>query len=231
MISTFIGASHFENGVLSIEPNSRNLIIYADDSPRDNSISVRGPYTIDSAIENESNVIRMPSDAMMSLGVKLNDTIMIDGEIYTINETRLNEQDLLRLPLQVKDELGLEDGDVIQNSRLKEIFAGSIITHNYGEGNITLDEKYIVSARDKSAFSVEIFVNNKSIASSSGILKDSYSYDISVNGEYVTSVSNLKNTKFKYDNNTVKVVFKDINSTSMKRYVKDYQGSFLNFNI
>ena len=53
MISTFIGAAHFENGVLSIEPNSRNLIIYADTST-DSAISVRGPYTIDAAIENES---------------------------------------------------------------------------------------------------------------------------------------------------------------------------------
>ena len=35
---------------------------------------------IDTAIENESNQIRMPSDAMMTLGVKINDTIVIDGE-------------------------------------------------------------------------------------------------------------------------------------------------------
>ena len=43
MISTFIGAAHFDHGVLSIEPNSRNLIIYADNSPRYDAISVRGP--------------------------------------------------------------------------------------------------------------------------------------------------------------------------------------------
>ena len=73
MISTFIGAAHFEHGVLSIEPNSRNLIIYADDSTRDNTISVRGPYTIDTAIENESDIIRMPADAMMTLGIKVNE--------------------------------------------------------------------------------------------------------------------------------------------------------------
>ena len=91
MISTFIGAAHFEHGVLSIEPNSRNLIIYADDSTRDNTISVRGPYTIDTAIENESDIIRMPADAMMTLGIKVNDTIVINGEMFTINETRDGE--------------------------------------------------------------------------------------------------------------------------------------------
>ena len=84
MISTFIGAAHFENGVLSIEPNSRNLIIYADDSPRDNTISVRGPYTVDIAVEGDSDLIRIPADAMLTLGVKANDTIEIDNDQYVI---------------------------------------------------------------------------------------------------------------------------------------------------
>ena len=68
MLSTFIGAATFDNGTISIEPNSRNLIIFTH-SDSDNSISVRGPYTVDTAIENESNVIRMPSDAMLTLGL------------------------------------------------------------------------------------------------------------------------------------------------------------------
>ena len=84
MISTFIGAAHFENGVLSIEPNSRNLIIYADNARADNSISVRGPFTVDVAIENESEQIRMPSEAMMTLGIKVNDTIQIGGARFKL---------------------------------------------------------------------------------------------------------------------------------------------------
>lgn len=231
MISTFIGAAHFENGVLSIEPNSRNLIIYADDSPRDNSISVRGPFTVDTAIENESDVIRMPSDAMMSLGIKVNDTIKIDGEWYQINDTRPNEGDIIRMPINVKDELGVEDGDVIQNSRLKEIFAGSTIVHSYESNNMTFEEKYIVSSRDRDASSFEVLLNNESIASSSGIFKNSSTYDISINDEYVTSIHNLNNTKFQFDNNTVEIVFDDTNSTSIKQYVRESQGNFLNFNI
>ena len=125
MISTFIGAAHFEHGVLSIEPNSRNLIIYADDTPRDSSISVRGPYSIDTAIENESDQIRIPSDAMMTLGVKANDTIQLDDDIYSINETMSNESDILRLPNNAKNFLNVEVGNVIQNSRLKEVFEGA----------------------------------------------------------------------------------------------------------
>ncbi|MBR2558046.1 MAG: glycosyltransferase, partial [Methanobrevibacter sp.] len=125
MISTFIGAAHFENGVLSIEPNSRNLIIYADNTPSDNSISVRGPYTIDTAIENESDQIRMPSEAMMTLGVNINDTIQIKSQIYIINETRAGEPGVLRLPIEAKKALNVESKDIIQDSRLKSIFAGT----------------------------------------------------------------------------------------------------------
>ena len=229
MISTFIGAAHFENGVLSIEPNSRNLIIYADDSPRDNSISVRGPYTVDSAIENESDIIRVPADAMLTLGIKANDTIVIDGEKYTINETRPGESDILRLPMDVKSELNLHDEYVIQNSRLKEIFSGSVITHSYEKNNITVYEKFIVSSSDKNALTYEVFLNNESIFTSAGIFKNNATYDIVIDGEYVTSIKDTENkTVFDYENNTVEIVFKDINSTSIKQPVRQ---NFLNFEI
>ena len=231
MISTFIGAAHFEHGVLSIEPNSRNLIIYADDSPRDNTISVRGPYTIDTAIENESDIIRMPSDAMMTLGIKLNDTIVIDGETYTINETRPGEPDILRLPIHAKKDLGVESEDVIQNSRLNEIFSGSLITHNYENDNVSVNEKYIVSDRFKGAKSFEIFINNESVVSSAGILKAKSVYNIAIDGEYVTSIKSLENTSFEYGNNTVDIVFTNTNSTSIKQYVAESDGNFLDFNL
>ena len=231
MISTFIGAAHFEHGVLSIEPNSRNLIIYADDSPRDNSISVRGPYTIDSAIENESDMIRVPSDAMMTLGIKYNDTIEIDGETYSINETRPGEPDILRLPIHAKKDLNVRDEDVIQNSRLKEIFAGSKITHNYDNDNVSIDETFIVSSRDRNAMSFEVFINNESVVSSAGVLKSDSIYDITIDGEHITSITDLNNTSFEYKNNTVRIVFKDTNSTAIKQYVPENQGIFLNFNF
>ena len=162
MISTFIGAAHFENGVLSIEPNSRNLIIYADDTPTDRTISVRGPYTIDTAIENESGQIRMPSDAMMTLGIKVNDTIQINDEVYIVNETRSGEPGILRLPIEAKKALSVEDGDIIQDSRLKEIFEGAIITHSYENENTTFTENFIVSSRNLNASSFEV-IDRKSV--------------------------------------------------------------------
>ena len=81
---------------------------------------------MDSAIENESDVIRMPSDAMMTLNLKINDTIIINGESYVINKTINFEEDILRLPINAKNALNLEDGAIIQNSRIVDVFDKSI---------------------------------------------------------------------------------------------------------
>ncbi|MDO5814877.1 MAG: glycosyltransferase [Methanobrevibacter sp.] len=233
MISTFIGAAHFENGVLSIEPNSRNLIIYADDSPRDNTISVRGPYTVDTAIEDESDQIRMPADAMMTLGVKENDTIRIDDEVYIISNSRDGEPNILRLPKEVQSFLDVEDNNVIQNSRLKEVFEESLITHSYENDNTTVHEEYIVSPTDVKACTYEIFLDNNSIVYSSGIFKKNSTYDISVDNKYLTSFKFKKNTNitFNYDNHTVEIIFTDKNTTSIKQIPRQNQGNFLDFNF
>jgi hypothetical protein len=231
MISTFLGAAHFENGVLSIEPNSRNLIIYADNTPRDDAISVRGPYTIDSAIENESNIIRMPSDAMMTLGIKANDTIVIDDVKYTIEETRDGEPDILRLPKEARKFLDVDIGNVIQNSRLKEIFEGSVITHSFENENQSFEEQFIVSSKDKPADIFEVVVDNVSVGTSRGIFKNSSDYHITINNEEFTSINRLKSTDFTYEGHKVKIMFNKTNSTSIKQYVSNDQGNFLNLNL
>lgn len=231
MISTFIGAAHFENGVLSIEPNSRNLIIYADTTPSDNSISVRGPYTIDIAIENESGQIRMPSEAMMSLGTQVNDTIQIKSQIYVINETRPGEPNILRLPIEVKNALHVESGDIIQDSRLKNIFAGTTIAHNYGNNNFTLTESFIVSSRNINSSSFDVIVDNVSIAESNGIFLNGSIYYLAVNGEPVGSLNSTDNTNFTYGDHNVQIVFKDTNSTSIKQFLRSERGNFLDFNF
>ena len=234
MISTFIGAAHFDHGVLSIEPNSRNLIIYADDSLRDNAISVRGPYTVDTAIENETNEIRMPSEAMMTLGVKANDTIQLDANnVYLINNTREGEPDTLRLPIEVKKLLDVEDGDVIQNSRLKDVFEGALMTHSHEVNNTTVVEKFMITSRDKHSSNFELILDNESLINSSGIFKNNETYEISVNGVVVDSFNfktNLTET-FKYGNHKFKVIFTDTNSTSIKLFTRQNQDTFLDFDF
>ena len=231
MISTFIGAAHFEHGVLSIEPNSRNLIIYADNSPRDNTISVRGPYTVDTAIENESNEIRMPADAMMTLGIKVNDTIQFDEDaVYVINDTREGESDILRLPIEVKKILDVDNGEVIQNSRLKDVFEGALMVHSQENDNTTIVEKFLITSRDKHSSTFEVLLDNNSLINSSGIFKNNVSYGVSVNGDTIGSFNyktNLTKT-FNYDGHKVKIAFTDTNSTSIKLFTRENQDNFLN---
>ena len=232
MISTFIGAAHFENGVLSIEPNSRNLIIYADDTPRDSTISVRGPYIVDIAVENESDQIRMPSDAMMSLGIKVNDTIKIDSATYVINDTRDGESDMIRLPIEAKTSLNVETGDVIQNSRLKDVFRGAHVNHNHEFNNTTIVEQFLVSSRDMHAYDYEVILDNASILNSSGIFTENNTYSIYAGGEYVNKFvfgDNITQT-FDYGGHSIKIVFKDTNSTSIKIFTAVNQAEFLDIN-
>lgn len=220
MISTFIGAATFENGSISIEPNSRNLIIF--DNSNVNSISVRGPYTVDTAIENESNVIRMPSDAMSTLGVNVNDTIIINNQAYVINDTRSFEPDILRLPIEVKNSLQLEDGEIIQNSHLVDVFNRATIYHNYNSDNSSVVEKSILSSKQFGAWSYEVIVDNVSVAMSTGVFKENESYSIFAEGSYLDTItfynSTVENQNFTYGNHIIEIKFIDVNASSSKQF-------------
>ena len=179
MISTFLGATTFENGSISVEPNSRNLIIFTDGNSNNNSISVRGPYTVGTAIENESNVIRMPPDAMMTFNLKVNDTIVINGASYIINQPSDFEQDILRLPINAKNALHLDDGDIIQNSRIIDVFDKSLIHHELSYKNISCLEKYMLSSKQGNSYEYQLIVDNVSVATSTGVFHHNESYYIS----------------------------------------------------
>ena len=231
MISTFIGAAHFENGVLSIEPNSRNLIIYADNARADNSISVRGPFTVDVAIENESEQIRMPSEAMMTLGIKVNDTIQIGGAEYIVNESRDGDDDIIRMPNQARKVLNLEPGYIIQNSRLKEVFDQSIVSQVSKSKNISCTEKFIISQKDYNSSDFEVFLGNVSITNSSGVFRGNNSYSIAVDGDVVGTINKPRNTTLNYGDSEIEIVFKDSQYSSTKQFVKSNQGNFFNIDI
>jgi hypothetical protein len=115
---------------------------------------------------------------------------------------------------------------------LKEVFEGAIMDHTYDSNdNVTVYEEYIVSSRDVHASTYEIFLDNTSVVYSSGIFKKNSTYDISVNGEFLTSFNFKKNSNvtFDYDGHNVEIVFKDLNTTSIKQVPRETQGTFLNF--
>ena len=230
MISTFIGAATFDNGTISIEPNSRNLIIFTDSSNTDNSISVRGPYTVDTAIENESNVIRMPSDAMMTLGINVNDTIMVNDGSYIVNATRDFEPDVLRLPLEVKSAFHVDDGDIIQNSRLVDVFDRSVVYHSHTKDNVSVSEKFTLSSKQAGSWGYEVIVDNVSIYTSTGVFSQNQTYNVACDGAYITSFTynntSIENQNFTYGNHLIQLKFTDVNGSSSKIYGNDY---FVNF--
>mgnify|MGYP003367749586 CR=1 FL=1 len=211
MISTFIGAATFEEGTISIEPSSRNLIIFADDS--NNTISVRGPYTVDSAIENETDVIRM------------------------INDTRSGEVDILRLPIDAKNALNLEDGDVLQDSRLGQIFEGTVVHHIFNKGNASLVESYIISSKGGNTYSYGIYLDNESIANSTAIFEDNNTYSVGLNQEEIGTIeyqnaSFTNNTQsFYYDGHVIEIRFENSTANSIKHITNINQGFFINLNL
>ena len=232
MISTFLGAASFQNGSISIEPNSRNLIIYTDNST-DDTIAVRGPYTVDTAIENESNVIRMPSDAMLTLGIKENDTVLVNGESYLINNTRDFEGDILRLPIEVRNVFDVDEGDIIQNSRLVSIFEGSVVYHYFHNGNVSAYEKFNISAPNSGSWGYDLIVDNETVASSYGIFKENESYAILCDDSYIGSVSyynsTIENQNFTYNDHNITLRFNNLNSSSIKQFDSDnFIGVYFN---
>ena len=233
MISTFIGAATFEEGTISIEPSSRNLIIFADDS--NNTISVRGPYTVDSAIENETDVIRMPADSLQTLGMNYGDTLIVNGVPYLINDTRSG--DILRLPIDAKNALNLEDSDVLQDSRLSQIFEGTVVHHIFNKGNASLVESYIISSKGGNTYSYGIYLDNESIANSTAIFEDNNTYSVGLNQEEIGTIeyqnaSFTNNTQsFYHDGHVIEIRFENSTANSIKHITNINQGFFINLNL
>ncbi len=233
MLSTFLGATTFQDGVISIEPNSRNLIIFTDSNNiNDNSISIRGPYTIDTAIENESNVIRMPSDAMMTLNLAINDTIIINNQPYLINSTREFEPDILRLPIDAKNALNVEDGDIIQNSRLIDVFAKSHVHHTFASNNTTFIEKFVLSSRQENEWTYKVVVDNQTLATSFGAFNENQSYSILSDGSYVDqftfyNASSIHDLNFTHQGHDVQIIFNKTNTTTLKKF----DSEFISFSL
>ena len=144
---------------------------------------------------------------------------------------------MLRLPIDAQKAMEVQTGSVIQNSRLKEIFGGVGVTHNFNDENSSISENFIISSRDKVSCTYEVFIDNVSTVSSYGIFKDNCTYDIDVNGEPVSSVSYINNTfidnttEFTYADHEIKIVFENTNSTSIKQFLREEQNIFMNIKI
>lgn len=238
MLSTFLSAATFNDGKISVELTSRNFV-YAPTDVNQQTISVRGPYTIDSAIENETDILRIPRDALSTLEMSENDTMTIDGREYYVNSTRDGDSgDTFRLPSKARQTLGLDEREVIPNSRIVEIFQRSVVKHNIQFNNLSDELEGIVvfsiSPKSKNATFFNLTLDNESILSSVGNFKYNSSYSILYDGnvmcafDYDDVVSGSYN--FTYGGKEGRIEFEDRNSTSIRNYVSSDKGAFVQLN-
>ena len=235
MLSTFLSAASFDDGKISVELTSRNFV-YAPSDHNQQTISVRGPYPIDSALENETDILRVPHDALSTLEMSENDTMIIDGKSYNINGTKEGDNgDRFRLPSKVKDELDLSDGEVIPNSHLTEAFQNVTVKHNIQFNNLSdVLEGFVefsISPKSTNATFFNLTFDNESILSSVGNFENDSSYSISYDGNIMCTfdyedVQN-GNLTFSYDGKDGMIEFENRNSTSIRNYVSSDRDSFV----
>ena len=235
MLSTFLSAASFDDGKISVELTSRNFV-YAPSDHNQQTISVRGPYTIDSALENETNILRVPHDALSTLEMSENDTMIIDGKSYLINGTKEGDNgDRFRLPSKVKRELDLSDGEVIPNSHLTESFQNITVMHNIQFNNLSdVMEGFVefdISPKSTNATFFNLTLENESILSSVGNFEKNSSYSISYDGNIMCTfdyddVMN-GNITFSFDGKDGMIEFSNRNSTSIRNYVSSDKDSFV----
>ncbi|WP_286243470.1 glycosyltransferase [Methanobacterium ferruginis] len=182
VLFTMLGSVHVSEGQISIEPSAKNVILWKQ--PGENqTIDIRGPYSIDSALENETSIVRIPQDALNTLELNYGDSVIINKERYTLNETLPMEDSTMRIPFDARTVLGLNVGDVIRDSDLrnyfKDIYAEKKLSLT--TANMTATEGILLKNTASDAKIINLYLNNESIGSTTGILKDG-TYRIYVNG-------------------------------------------------
>lgn len=236
MISTLVGAVHYENGKISIEPNSRNLIIFTSHNANNQTITVRGPYTIDSGLDNETSILRMPQDAMNTLEFNYGDSIYIDSQEYILNQTLPGEDNVMRLPSDVMISLGLNIGDVVMDSSVRNLFT-NLYAERYlsmqNNSNLTIKEGIIIKPGSANANTVTVYLNNRQVSSTVGSFKNG-TYNVYLNGILYTSIyyndQNPQDNYTLYDGQNVITIEIDGKNQSNVAFASSDNGWFLNIN-
>ncbi|MBZ9570458.1 glycosyltransferase [Methanobrevibacter sp. TMH8] len=242
MISTFFSAANYSDGKISIEPTSRNFVIFpgATDQP----IYVRGPYTVDSALENQTNIIRMPGDALNTLELSYGDKMQIGNEQYTVVKDRPGEENVLRLPFNARAFLDLQEGDVISDGKIKGVFEGIQVEHTLklnsssNSSNKTITENTIINSRNMNGTTLDVYLDHKHVGSISASFKPNETYDIYIDGSRALSININNETKIKkgntylaYSGDHIVELNVSNNISTSKRFFPSRLGPFISFNL
>ncbi|MEN6292844.1 MAG: glycosyltransferase [Methanobacterium sp.] len=232
MISTFVGYVSIDDGTISIQPASGNLVLIG---PNGLQLESRGPYTVDSALENEYSIFRVPSSAMKTLGLNYGDSIYIFNKKYTTRPTIQGEDNILRMPRDARTYLGVDTRTVILDSNLRNIFNNIYIERSLPvQGNISdlsIIEGAIIKSDYQNGRIVNIYVDNQKVATTSGVLKDG-TYSIYINNMkdrtiYVNNNDAKDGTTLYWGNHTIKIeIGGQVNSNF--EFATSDRGKFLN---
>lgn len=235
MLTSFLSAATITDEKISIEPTSRNIIL-SSESPQ--AISARGPYTIDSAIENEVDILRIPLDAMSTMEMSTNDTMIINGVSYEVHSSRINEENTFRLAKEVRESLNVIPGEVIADSRIPEIFKDVSVLHKIKSTNLTKEDlsgnvQFDISSKTKNARLFRITLDGKEIASSIGIFDKNSQYSISLDNQIIGrfGINDINKGKYvsKTYNHKLIIEFENKNVSSIRHYIPSEKGSFMKF--
>jgi glucosyl-3-phosphoglycerate synthase len=184
MITTLLGSVHVDGGKISVEPASRNLIIWNNPS-NNQTVDVRGPYTVDSALENEFTTIRMPAEALATLELNYGDSIYINNQKYSLNQTRPGEENIMRIPNAARTVMGLNVGDVIRDgdvrNRFNNFYAEMLLPQSGNTSQVNITEGVVLKNSMKTGRTIDIFLNDQKISTSAGVFENG-TYTIYVNG-------------------------------------------------
>ncbi len=233
MISSMSGFIQYNDGTLSIQAVSSNVVLI---DPHGLEFESRGPYTVDSALENEYSVFRIPASAMKTLNLNYNDSIYMFNKKYTILPTIQGEDNVIRMPNDARQFLGVTVGTVILDSNIKNIFSNNLYVEKSlpvqgNINNLTIKEGIIIVPSDQSGRIVNIYIDNQKVATTSGVFR---------NGTYSLYINNIKQstihvndndakdgTTLYWGNHTIKIEIGDQTNSNFQFATLD-RGKFLN---
>lgn len=250
---SLVGSVTISSNQISIEPASKNLIISTSPEPH-KGVDVRGPYTIENALENEEQLIRLPTSALSTLQSQYGDNIYINHEKYQLEQSLEGENDLIRMPELARSNLEVDPGDVIRDSDFKTKFENTQQVKNIKVDENTLDKNLnnttinvdinhtnaSVGTEIKSQQLPEkiltVYVNDTEIGKVLASVTNT-SYSIYLNEGYSDTIDLNSNThgviyNQTYKNSTIEVVLEDSGANTTTEFANDDSYvKFLNINI
>ena len=250
---SLVGSVTISSNQISIEPASKNLIISTSPEPH-KGVDVRGPYTIENALENEEQLIRLPTSALSTLQSQYGDNIYINHEKYQLEQSLEGENDLIRMPELARSNLEVNPGDVIRDSDFKTKFENTQQVKNIKVDENTLDKNLnnttinvdinhtnaSVGTEIKSQQLPEkiltVYVNDTEIGKVLASVTNT-SYSIYLNEGYSDTIDLNSNThgviyNQTYKNSTIEVVLEDSGANTTTEFANDDSYvKFLNINI